>query len=116
MPRPSEGNRTADVAVTIVLLMVHAFLLAATVALLGLLVMVTDSCGSQRCGDHAWIDRAMWLGIGAGAAVGLADLVVAVYRLVRRKVAFFVPIIGCAAQLALAVAAASMESMAGPVS
>ncbi len=116
MPDPSQGNRTADIAVSIVLLVVHAFLLAATVALLGLLVMVTDSCGSQRCGDQAWIDRAMWLGLGAGAAAGIADLVVTVYRLARRKVAFFVPIIGCAAQLALAVGAAAMESMAGPVS
>jgi hypothetical protein len=32
----SRGNRTADIAVTIVLLMVHAFLWGATVALLGL--------------------------------------------------------------------------------
>jgi hypothetical protein len=75
----SRGNRTADIAVTIVPLMVHAFLCGATVALLGLLVMVTDSCGYQRCGDPAWIDRAMWLGLGAGAAIFIADLVVAVF-------------------------------------
>ncbi len=112
----SRGTRTADIAVTIVLLMVHAFLWGATVALLGLLVMVTDSCGYQRCGDPAWIDRAMWLGLGAGAAIFIADLVIAVWRLARRRVAFFVPVIGCAAQLALAIGAAAMESLAGPVS
>ncbi len=111
-----QRNRTADIAITIVLLVVHAFLYAATVALLGLLVMVTDSCGYQRCGDQAWLDRAMWLGLGAGGAIFLADLVVAVSRLARRRVAFFVPVVGCMAQLALAIGAAAMESLAGPVS
>jgi hypothetical protein len=31
-------------------------------------------------------------------------------------VAFFVPVIGCAAQLALAIGAAAVESLAGPFS
>lgn len=109
-------SRASDIAVTIVLLMVHAFLWAATVALLDLLVMGTDSCGYQRCGDPAWIGRAMWLGLGAGAAIFIADLVVAVTRLARHRVAFFVPVIGCAAQLALAIGAGAVESLAGPVS
>ena len=92
----SRGSRTADIASTIVLLMVHAFLWAATGALLGLFVMVTDPCGYQRCGDPAWIDRAMWLGLGAGGVIVVADLVLAVSRLARRRLAVFVPLIGCA--------------------
>ena len=47
-------------------------------ALLGLFVMGTDPCGSVKCGDPAWIDRAMWLGMWAGAAILIADFVVAV--------------------------------------
>ncbi|SPM28133.1 hypothetical protein [Mycobacterium terramassiliense] len=109
------STRRADIAVTIVLLVVHGFLLGATVVLLGLLVMVTDPCGSVRCGDPAWIDRATALGVWGGAAVLIADLALAVYLLARRRRAFFVPIIGCAAQVALAVGAAAMEWMAGPV-
>ena len=113
----SRGSRTADNPSTIVLLMMHAFLWAATAALVGLFVMVTDPCGgSQRCGDPAWIDRAMWLGLGAGAVVFVADLALAVSRLARRRLAFFVPLIGCAAQLALGIGAAAMEMLAGPVS
>ena len=112
----SGGSRTADIVSTIVLLMVHAFLWAATGALLGLLVMGTDPCGYQRCGDPAWIDRAMWLGLGAGGIIVAADLVLAVSRLARRRLAFFVPLIGCAAQLALGLGAAAMEMLAGPVS
>ena len=110
-----QRSHTADIAGTVVLLFVHAFLFAATIALLGLLVMGTDPCGYVKCGDPAWIDRAMWLGIWAGGAVLIADFVVAVYLLVRRKVAFFVPIIGCVAQVGLAIGAAAMESLAGPV-
>jgi hypothetical protein len=111
----STRSRPADIAATLVLLTVHVFLLAATVALLALLVMGTDSCGAVKCGDPAWIDRAMLLGIWAGAAILIADFVVAVYLLMRRKVAFFVPIIGCVAQVGLAIGAAAMESLAGPV-
>ncbi|ABK69031.1 hypothetical protein MAV_3900 [Mycobacterium avium 104] len=57
----------------------------------------------------------MNLNIWAGAALLVLDIAVAVVLLVRRKRAFFVPIIGCLAQVALAVAAAAMELRAGPV-
>jgi hypothetical protein len=45
----------------------------------------------------------------------IADFVVAVYLLVRQRVAFFVPIVGCVAQVALGIGAVAMESLAGPV-
>ncbi len=110
-----QTGRAVDVTATILLLLVHAFLVGATGALLSLLVMVTDPCGSRRCGDPAWIDRAMVSGLGGGGAIFIAALVIAVIRLVRHNVAFFVPVIGCVAQVALAIGAAAMESMAGPV-
>ncbi|ATO63829.1 hypothetical protein BB736_018340 [Mycobacterium avium subsp. hominissuis] len=108
-------TNTADLVATLVLLVVHGGLFEATYVLLGLLVMSTDPCGYQKCGDPAWIDRAMNLNIWAGAALLVIDIAVAVVLLVRRKRAFFVPIIGCLAQVALAVAAAAMELRAGPV-
>lgn len=108
-------TNTADLVATLVLLVVHGGLFAATYVLLGLLVMSTDPCGYQKCGDPAWIDRAMNLNIWAGAALLVIDIAVAVVLLVRRKRAFFIPIIGCLAQVALAVAAAAMELRAGPV-
>lgn len=113
--RREQRGRTADVAATIVLLVVHGFLFAATIALLGLLVMGTDPCGAVKCGDGAWLNRAMMLGIWGGGVVLIADFVVAVYRVVRRRSAFFVPIIGCLAQVGLAIGAAAMDSLAGPV-
>ena len=110
-----QRSRPADLAATLVLLILHGCLLGATFGLLGLLVMATDPCGSVKCGDPAWIDRAITLATWGGGAVLLLDLVVAVYLLVRRRRAFFVPIIGCVAQAGLAVGAVAMELQAGPV-
>jgi hypothetical protein len=110
-----QTGRPPDITATVLLLLAHAFVVGATAALLGLLVMVTDSCGYRRCGDPAWIDRAMVAGLGGGGAIFIATVVTAAFRLVRHKAASFVPVIGCVAQLALAIGAAAMESIAGPV-
>lgn len=111
----SPRASTADIVATSVLLVIHGGLYAASFALLGLLVMTTDACGSRQCGNPAWIDRAMNLGTWGGAALLVVDIVVAVYFLVRRRRAFFVPLIGCAAQVALALGAVAMELQAGPI-
>lgn len=115
----SAGNgrsNPADIVATSVLLVIHGGLYAASFPLLGLLVMTTDACGSRKCGDPAWMDRAMDLGTWGGAALLVIDIAVAVYLLVRRKRrAFVVPIIGCIAQVALTIAAVAMELQAGPV-
>lgn len=113
----AEGRQvsTPDIVATLVLLVIHGALYGASFVVLGLLVMSTDPCGYQKCGDPAWIDRAMNLGTWGGAALLIADVVVAVYLLVRRRRAFFVPIIGCVAQVALAALAVAMELRAGPV-
>jgi hypothetical protein len=114
---PAVGKRsnTVDIVATLILLVIHGGLYGATFVVLGLMVMSTDPCGYQKCGDPAWIDRAMNLGTWGGAALLVIDIVVAVYLLVRQKRAFFVPIIGCLAQVALAVGAVAMELQAGPV-
>jgi hypothetical protein len=111
----TSHHQTADIVATLVLLVVHGCLYGATFVLLGLLVMTTDSCSARKCGDPAWIDRAMTLGTWGGAAILLADVVVAVFLLSRRMRAFFVPLIGCVAHVALTVAAVAMELQAGPV-
>ncbi|OBB88588.1 hypothetical protein A5760_24455 [Mycobacterium colombiense] len=115
MTTASPRGSTADIVATSVLLVIHGGLYAASFVLLGLLVMTTDPCGSRKCGDPAWIDRAMNLGTWGGAALLVVDIVVAVYFLVRQRRAFFVPLIGCVAQVALALGAVAMELQAGPV-
>lgn len=112
----ARSRRLADVIATIVLLTVHVLLFGATIMLQGLLVMNTDSCSGQTCGDPAWLDRGLVLSIWAGGAMLFADLAVAVLRLARQRVAWFVPLIGCVAQLALAFSTIAMGSLAGPIS
>jgi hypothetical protein len=111
----TDRSRTTHIAATLILLVVHAGLFGATLALLGLLVMSTDACGSVKCGDSTWIDRAMGLGTWGGGAILLVDFVVAGYLLLRRRRAVVSPIVGCIAQVALAIAAVAMELQAGPV-
>lgn len=110
------GGRLADVIGTTVLLIAHFFLYGATFMMLGLLVMGTDSCAYQKCGDPVWLDRAISLGAWGGGAILLVDVVVTLVRLIRQRIAWVVPLIGCVAQLALGFGAAAMESLAGPVS
>ena len=111
----SGGRQLADVLGTIGLLVVHFLLFGGTITLLGLGVMTTDPCAYQKCGDPAWLDRAINVGLWTGGVILFADVVVTLIRLVRKRLAWFVPLIGCAAQLALAVGAVAMESLAGPV-
>ncbi|WP_231980660.1 MULTISPECIES: hypothetical protein [unclassified Mycobacterium] len=118
---PTDGNRgdqgggPAGLAATLILLVLHGCLFAATFGLLGLLVMTTDPCGSVRCGDPAWVGRAMTLATWGGGAVLLLDAAVSVYLLAHRRRAFFVPIIGCVVHAGLVAAAVAMELQAGPV-
>jgi hypothetical protein len=111
----TDRSRPAHIASTLILLVVHAALFGATFALLGLLVMSTDACASVQCGDSAWIDRAMELETWGGGAILLVDIAVSVYLLLRRRRAFISPIVGCVAQILLAIAAVVMELQAGPV-
>ncbi|HEY9305317.1 MAG TPA: DUF6264 family protein [Mycobacterium sp.] len=111
----TSGRRLADVNVTIVLLVAHFIFFTATFTVLGLMVMTTDSCGYQKCGDPVWLDRAMHLALWAGGAFLFLDVLVTVIRLVRQRVAWVVPLIGCIAQLAVALGAAAMEMQAGPI-
>lgn len=113
--RRSSGRQLGDVIATIVLLVAHFVFFTATITVLGLMVMTTDSCGYQKCGDPAWLDRAMHLALWAGGAFLFVDLLVTVIRLVRQRLAWIVPLIGCLAQLAVALGAAAMELQAGPV-
>ncbi len=111
----ASRRQIGEVLATVVLVIVHFGLYGATFVVLGLLAMGTDSCGYQKCGDPAWLDRAMHLASWAGGALVLADLALTLFQLVRKRVAWVVPLIGCIAQIALAFGAGAMETLAGPV-
>lgn len=112
---PASQRPIADLLATVVLVIAHVALYGATFVVLGMLVMTTDPCGYQKCGDPAWLDRAMHLASWAGGALLLADVALTLFQLVRKRVAWVVPLIGCIAQIALAFGAGAMETLAGPV-
>jgi hypothetical protein len=111
----SSGRQLADVLGAIALLIAHLVFFTATFIGIGLMAMITDSCGSRKCGDPAWLDRALHLAIWAGGAILLLDVLITVIRLVRQRGAWVVPLLGCVAQLAVALGAAAMALQAGPV-
>ena len=94
----SSGRQLANVLGTIALLVAHFVFFTATFVGLGLMVMITDSCGPRKCGDPAWLDRAMYLAVWAGGAFLFLDVLLTVIRLVRQRLAWVVPLLGCVAQ------------------
>lgn len=94
--RPARVRRVWDLVLTIALLV--GMLASAVVASLGgvFLVFVTDSCGSVgRCNDAA-VTAGVLTGAVGPLVVAAVAVLVAVVRLVRRRIAFWVPIVGSA--------------------
>ncbi|AQT82315.1 hypothetical protein B1R94_28325 [Mycolicibacterium litorale] len=111
---PRRSNR-ADVIATVVLLCAHAGFALYTVITSFFLVMATDACAYQTCGDERWVTRAIYLAIGGGALTVLLDAVLAVVLLAKQRLAFYVPLLGCAAQIAVSWAVLHMAALAGPI-
>lgn len=116
VPGGRRGPNRADVVATVVLLCAHTGFALYTVFTSFFLVMATDACAYQACGDERWVTRAIYLAIGGSALTVLLDVVLAVVLLAKRRVAFYVPLLGCAAQAAVGLAVLHMAALAGPVS
>jgi hypothetical protein len=101
--------------VTILLLVVHVGLFGLGFFIIGMLVMITDSCAYQACGDPAWLTWANLVHLCAGFALLGADLLLATLRLGSHRVTFFVPLVCCVLEIGLCAAAIAMEAEAGPI-
>jgi hypothetical protein len=119
LPVPRSGaapnRQVVDAVVAFLLVCAQLVLFCATFTFLALMVMGTDSCAYQACGDPAWINRALYVAGFAGAALLVVAAAGTLHRIVRNRVAWFVPLLGCAAQIALGFACAAMEMQAGPL-
>ena len=90
---PRTGAQTADLVVTIVLLAVlglFVWMVSFFVALGG---MAAANCTSETC-DFALLNGAVYGGMIAPWMLGIAIAVWAVIRLVRRRWAWWVPVLG----------------------
>jgi hypothetical protein len=95
MPLP-QGNTTSrrqvgDAVVASLLVFVQLLLLCGSFTFLGLMVMGTDSCAYQACGDPAWINWAMLSAGLGGAILLLITTVMTLGRIVHNRPAWFVP-------------------------
>lgn len=106
-----QTRHRADIAATIVLLIVHGVLACGTaLALLG--AVSNEACAYLQCGGQSWLTQAFGVGVLASGMSIRPDLAVAVLQIVRRKLAVVVPAIGCIAQVALGFATYTIISEA----
>jgi hypothetical protein len=109
-PRPVRGW---DIALTIVLL-VAAGVLAAVASLMGMfLVMASDPCGVRTCSTEL-ITLGWLMGMILPWVAFLAAAVVAIVLLVKRRLAFWVPLAGAAAIVLVLVAAFAVTAAGVP--
>ncbi|WP_147424033.1 DUF6264 family protein [Microbacterium sp. AG1240] len=112
---PERASRRAprvwDVALTVVLLvLLTLFALAASYAGF-LLAGASDACATVSC-DVETMNVGLWFGVISPWAVLLLSVVAAVVRLVRQRLAFWVPLAGAALMVALWFVAAAIVGSA----
>jgi hypothetical protein len=122
MAEPTRGDldrtsraRIVDIVATSVLLLVHTCLFALGYFFVAMLVMNTDVCAYQPCGDQAWLWRAILSHKWFGLVLLFGDIGLAVVRLTHRRLGFFVPLVGCILEIGLFATAVGMEAKAGPI-
>lgn len=111
---PRKAVRIIDTVLTVVLILIQGGIGALTFLSLIALPMSIDECAYQLCGDEQWITRAVWIAASSGL-VGIFFAIGGVVFLVRRRVSFWMPLLGCIAQLSLIATAWFMASKAGPI-
>lgn len=103
---PRRARRGWDLVLSIVLLMLLPFAaLAATYAGM-LLAFAADACGAQAC-DTDLMNFGFWLAVIAPWVVLVLGVVVSIVRLVRHRVAFWVPLVAIVLMIAVWFVAAA---------
>ena len=108
--RPEPRARAArpwDVAITIGLLVLLP-LLALGASYAGvLLAYAADACGAQTC-DTGLMNLGFWIAVISPWAILLIGVVVAIVRLVRHRLAFWVPVVAIVSIVAVWFIAAAL--------
>lgn len=107
-------SRSADIAATILLLLLHAALAFLGALGVGLSVMGLDPCGYVACGDERWATVGVAVAFVGGIVLVGADLVVCVRRLAGGRRAWFVAVLFTLGQVAVVAAGLGLVAAAGP--
>lgn len=104
--------RTADVVAIVVLVVIQ--LAGAVAALFSCIVlpMSIDNCAYQTCGDEKWISWAIWMQIAAVAVAG-GSTIAGLIMLVRNRIGFWLPLLGCVVQRSMIVWAWHVAALSG---
>lgn len=112
--RPRAG--AAQIAITAAILFLQLTLAQITVSIVGLTaISAVASCGREDC-DPRWAEWAMEATLYGGGALLVGTTAIAIWRLVTAKQSVRIAVIGCVLQVLLALAAAMMVGITGPVS
>lgn len=105
-PRPRAG-RPWDVAITIALLVLLP-LLALGASYAGvLLAFASDACSGAAC-DTDLMNAGFWIAVVSPWVVLVIGVIVAIIRLVRHRLAFWVPLVAAVAMVAVWFVAAAL--------
>lgn len=105
--QPAAPRRVVDTVTTVVLLVGHGLLALYTIAMAASLTHEQEYLES-RCRYHNLDCSNPWRSDGAPVAIGVTvvllviDLVLAIWRITRRRPSFFVPLLFCVAQIVVA--------------
>ena len=110
--QPLPARRRWDLVLTIVLLVLHTgFVLVASTAGF-FLAFAGDSCGASSVCNYDQIGTGMMVGVGGPVVVGLLTIGLAIIFLVRRRLAFWIPIAGSVLAIVVEAAAWAIASSA----
>lgn len=99
-PEPTRPRRRRwDLALTIVLLVLLPLLAVACSYAGFFLAFASDACGAIAC-DYGLMNVGLWSAVISPWVVLLGTVVVAIVRLVRRRLAFWVPLAGSVVMVA----------------
>ncbi|ORM26955.1 hypothetical protein [Williamsia sp. 1135] len=105
---PRTTNQVVDIVMTVVMLVVQGLAFLISVYISFFFGMATDSC-SGEC-NTAPLDAAFVVTDGGGLATLALAIIVSIVLLVRRRLAFWVPLVGIAIQIALVIVGAHLAS------
>jgi hypothetical protein len=116
--QPSGRRRSADTVATILLLIGHALLALFTLLALGGIVS-DQEYRESRCGFHnldcttPWVAVAAWIAWGGSGLLFILDLVFAIRWMTKRRLSFYVPLLGCVCQAVVFVATVVVGGWSG---
>lgn len=110
---PRNPGLVADLIATLSLLALQGLVLVSSVYMSLFFAMATDSCYADRC-DTNNLRWAYVVADGGGVAVVVFSAIAASILMVRRRVAFWIPVVGLILQIFTFVLGAGLAGSVGP--